>query len=195
MATHTDTREKILDTAATLLQRRGFNGFSYKDISEPLGIRNAAVHYHFPAKGDLGTRVIERTREQLREKTADFMAHGGDARVQLEGFFHFVMRDFDRGNPVCPIGATAIDLDTLPPEMQRASRLLQKETLAWMTRVMTLGREQGQLHFEGDAEDRALIVLTAVQGARQIARNGSRKLLVKIFDAIRRDVGMTPETS
>lgn len=190
MATHTDTREKILDTAATLLQQHGFNGFSYKDISEPLGIRNAAVHYHFPAKGDLGISLIERDRDLLRDKTADFMARGGDARVQLEGFFKFILYEFDGGSPICPIGATAVDFDTLPPEMQRACRLLQRETLAWMTRVMTLGREQGAMRFEGDAEDRALVVLTAVQGARQTARSGGRKLLVKIFDAIRRDLGM-----
>ena len=45
-----DTREQIVDTALQLLMQRGVNGFSYRDISEPLGIKNAAVHYHFPSK-------------------------------------------------------------------------------------------------------------------------------------------------
>ena len=51
-----NTRGAILDAAEELLQRRGYNAFSYHHIAVQLGIRNAAIHYHFPAKEDLGSR-------------------------------------------------------------------------------------------------------------------------------------------
>ena len=59
MARLSDTREQIMDRAADLLMSHGFNGFSYSDISSYLGVKNAAVHYHFPAKTDLALALID----------------------------------------------------------------------------------------------------------------------------------------
>ncbi len=55
-----DTSQRILDTAERLVQTRGFNGFSYADIATTLGVTKASLHYHFPAKAELGQRLIER---------------------------------------------------------------------------------------------------------------------------------------
>ena len=55
-----DTPKKILDLAERLVQTRGYNGFSYADIAGPLGLTKASLHYHFPAKAALGSRLIGR---------------------------------------------------------------------------------------------------------------------------------------
>ncbi|MCJ7815695.1 MAG: TetR/AcrR family transcriptional regulator, partial [Xanthomonadales bacterium] len=54
-----NTREQIIDKAFQLMLQRGMNGFSYRDISEPLGVKNAAIHYHFPNKTDLIKALID----------------------------------------------------------------------------------------------------------------------------------------
>lgn len=58
-----DTSQRILDTAERLVQTRGFNGFSYADIATTLGVTKASLHYHFPAKAELGQRLIERYKK------------------------------------------------------------------------------------------------------------------------------------
>ena len=60
------TRDQILDLAENLLLDKGFNGFSYKHIAEQLGVKNAAIHYYFPAKSDLGTALVERYRRHFQ---------------------------------------------------------------------------------------------------------------------------------
>ena len=60
-----DTRDQIMDRAAHLLMSRGFNGFSYRDISAHLGVKNAAIHYHFPAKKDLALALVDEYRKEL----------------------------------------------------------------------------------------------------------------------------------
>src|SRR3989442_14712284 len=62
-----DTREEIFNSAEELWQRRGYNGFSYHHIAVQLGIRNAAIHYHFPSKENLGVALIQRYRNRFRE--------------------------------------------------------------------------------------------------------------------------------
>ena len=73
MTSKPDTKNQILKRADKLLLERGFNGFSYKDISTPMGIKNAAIHYHFATKEDLGVALFDRYRDVLRERTTDFM--------------------------------------------------------------------------------------------------------------------------
>ena len=54
------TRSRILDVAEQLVQTRGFNGFSYADISAELGITKASLHYHFATKAEHGRTLVAR---------------------------------------------------------------------------------------------------------------------------------------
>ena len=55
----TNTKRVILDLAESLLQEKGFNGFSYAHIATELGVKNAAIHYHFPTKEALMEALAE----------------------------------------------------------------------------------------------------------------------------------------
>jgi AcrR family transcriptional regulator len=72
-----DTSEQILDIAQFLVQTRGFNAFSYADIASQLGIRNAAVHYHFRSKTDLGHALVVRYRQTFARALATIDAEVG----------------------------------------------------------------------------------------------------------------------
>jgi AcrR family transcriptional regulator len=59
-----DARTIILDVAAErLVQRRGFNGVSYADVAEEVGITKPALHYRFARKAELGAALIARCRQ------------------------------------------------------------------------------------------------------------------------------------
>ncbi len=190
MARLSDTREQIMDRAADLLMSRGFNGFSYSDISSYLGVRNAAVHYHFPAKTDLALALIDEYRKVLRRGTAEFMAYGGSALAQLEGFFAFTAQQCQLGRCICPFGAFSVDYSELPVELQKATRSFMEESMRWLTKVMEVGRQSGEFNFEGDARARALVVMSTLQGARQLARIHEVEILDQVIAQIRQDLGI-----
>ena len=60
-----DTATRILDVAEELVQRRGFNGFSYADVAAELKITTASLHYHFAGKAELGRALIDALRRAL----------------------------------------------------------------------------------------------------------------------------------
>lgn len=190
MSTRTDTREKILESADRLLRSRGFNGFSYQDISRPLGIRNAAVHYHFATKADLGVALIDQFRQLLRDRTAAFMAGKGDPVGQLEAFIAFSTAECVEEHTVCPVGALCTDFYSLPGPVREAGQRLVNELLTWMTRVCALGREQGLMHYEGDPEAKAQLVVAGLQGARQLARFRGPGAMQQVANQLRRDLGL-----
>src|SRR6267142_5023076 len=80
-----DTSEEILNAAEELLQRRGYNGFSYHHIAIQLGVRNAAVHYHFRSKEDLGVALVKRYQKRFGEWRA--AQQPLDPWAQLRAYF------------------------------------------------------------------------------------------------------------
>lgn len=192
MAEVLTTREQIIDKAFQLLLQRGLNGFSYRDISEPLGIKNAAIHYHFPNKMDLVKTLIEENQQVLRKSTSEFMAYGGSARQQLEGLFAFTLFQFSHDRPICIIGALSIDYEELPEEIKEANDRFTRDSNKWLTRVLELGRKQGEFSFQGEPWVKALSILATIQGARQMARVAKvENYLETVFSQIRLDLGIS----
>jgi len=186
-----DTREQIMDRAAHLLMSRGFNGFSYRDISSHLGVKNAAVHYHFPSKTDLAMALVDEYRQTLRSGTAEFMAYGGKALVQLEGLFAFTSKQCMAGRCICPFGAFSIDYSQLPEDIRKATAGFMDETIKWLTKVLEVGRQQEEFSFNGEARPRALSILASLQGARQMARIHGIELLDEVISQLRHELGIS----
>jgi TetR/AcrR family transcriptional repressor of nem operon len=190
MAQISNTRDQIIDKAFQLMLQRGLHGFSYRDISEPLGVKNAAIHYHFPTKMDLIKTLIDENHQLLRRSTSEFMAYGGPAMPQLEGLFAFTMNQCQCGRPVCMVGALAIDYDELNDDIKNANDRFMKDSVNWLTRVMEAGREQDEFDYNGDPMSKAVSILAMIQGARQMARVHGLDYLERIFEQVRNDLGL-----
>ncbi len=191
MATANNTREQIIDQAFQLMLQRGLNGFSYRDISGPLGVKNAAIHYHFPNKMDLIAALIDENHKVLKKATSEFMAYGGPARPQLEGLFAFTMNQIQRGRPICMVGALAIDYDDLGDDIKDANDRFMNDSIKWLSKVLETGLERKEFVFEGKAKNKALSILATIQGARQMARvHDGMDILESLFEQIRIDLGI-----
>src|SRR5947207_472625 len=110
--TRTATANRILDVAERLAQTRGFNGFSYADIAGQLGVTKASLHYHFPTKADLGTRLIQRYRDVFTTALAAIDASGVDARAKLRAYVAIYSAVLSN-NRMCLCGMLAADYATL----------------------------------------------------------------------------------
>ena len=190
MTQHSDTKSRIIDRAADLLMQRGFNGFSYRDISTHLGVKNAAIHYHFPSKADLAMALVDEYRNVLHSRTADFMANGGSANEQLEGLFMFTRHQCSLGRSICPFGAFSVDYADLPEALREKTRVFMRESTAWLTKVLKTGLAQKEISFTGDAEAKALEILASLQGARQMDRIHDVNVLDQVIGSIRTQLGM-----
>jgi TetR/AcrR family transcriptional regulator, transcriptional repressor for nem operon len=169
-----DTREAILECAEELLQRRGYSGFAYQHIAVQLGIRNAAIHYHFPAKEDLGIALIRRYRERFGVWAAA-LPSALDAWLRLQAYFatyrsYLAQRGADDDCRLCPGGALAAEFCALPEPMRLEARLLMRDMQEWLRETLDEGRRDGVLQFNGDALDKAIEIGAALQGGIQIAR-------------------------
>ena len=62
----TPTAEKVLDAAGALLQHRGYNGFSFDDVAQLVGIKKPSSYHYFATKAELACVVTKRYTHRFR---------------------------------------------------------------------------------------------------------------------------------
>ena len=166
----TDTPQRILDVAERLVQTRGYNGFSYADIAEALHVTKASLHYHFPAKADLGARLIERYERNFLAALARIDVQGKDARDKLRRYAA-IYEDVLRDNRMCLCGMLAAEFGTLPKAMREDMRHFFDENERWLIAVLQEGKRTKVLKFPGSVAEAAQTLIGALEGAMMIARS------------------------
>lgn len=181
-----DTRKKILDIGEHLLLKQGFNGFSYADIAKSMGVKNAAIHYYFPAKSDLGVAIIGRARRRFERWGAARKTALMTDWERLDDFFHIYRCCLTSSGSVCLSGALETDYATLPPDMQKETRALVSDLLMWMEQFLSEGRNKGTFAFPGTSRDQAIVILAVMQGSLQMNRAEGKSIFEAAVGQIRR---------
>jgi TetR/AcrR family transcriptional repressor of nem operon len=160
----------ILDVAERLAQRRGYNGFSYADIAQELGVTKAGLHYHFASKEELGRALIERYHATFASALEVIERRSADPARRLRQYislYDSVLRD-DR---ICLCGMLAAEYTTLPASMQEGLKRFFDLNERWLERVLQEGRRLGSLSFKETAIERARTILGTLEGAMLVARS------------------------
>jgi TetR/AcrR family transcriptional repressor of nem operon len=165
-----DTRTAILDVAQELLQTRGFNAFSIKDLAERVEIRTSSIHYHFPTKGDLCRALISRHRQRVAGVLAEVDQQLADPRKKLERFVSLFQATIEAGNRMCPFGMLAADAETLESGSCEELKESFNDLEGWLKCVLLEGRKAGVLSCAGSALHEARLILSALEGAMLVAR-------------------------
>lgn len=118
MSNLSTTSDHILASTRNLLISGGYNGFSYADISEIVGIRKASIHHHFPSKVDLVRELVKRYREDGQTSVAVLEQKVPNALDILTAYAnHWAACIEDASRPYCVCAMLASELPSLPTEV------------------------------------------------------------------------------
>lgn len=175
------TREAIILKGDHLIRDKGYNAFSFYDISKSLKIKNASIHYHFATKADLGVEVVNQhifLVEQLI-KTVE----GRVPEVKLKAFLS-IYDSTQQEERVCLVGSLATDWKTVEPKMKKQLALLANKILTWLTQILADGKREGVFMFRETARTKALMIITNMLGALQVSRLTRSKDFFAIREAV-----------
>lgn len=160
-----DTRSEIIRLANELIRSVGYNAFSYADISKQLNIKNAAIHYYFPTKSDLGIAVIKESQLLFLEK----IEHWRKLDYKQQYKKYITMHDsFIKTHWTCIVGSLAPSFDTLPENMQKELQKLVNTILNWLTDLLAKGKENGNFDFKETPKVRANMTHSALLSSLQM---------------------------
>lgn len=165
------TSDEILASARALITTGGYNGFSYANIAEVVGIRKASIHHHFPSKTDLVRTLIQRYREDAEIGVAALERNVQDPLALLKTYAgHWAKCIDDASRPFCVCALLASELPALPPEVAGEVKGFFRFLSAWLTSVMERGAETGALTLSSEPGVEAEMFMAYVHGAMLSAR-------------------------
>lgn len=181
-----DTKAKIIELTRNLVQERGYNAFSYQDLAQEMGIRKASIHYHFPAKADLGAALLADYTQRFQIWSERPGVHDGTPKEKLDGFFQIYKTMVMNCSKICPVGIFSTDFNTLPEQLQQALHDLIGIQRDWLTELVEQGQKEGAFLNDGDPKDLVSLIQAAIQGGVQITRvAGNASLFEAILSQLR----------
>lgn len=190
-----ERKQQILEHAAELVATVGFDSFSYHDLSERLGITKASLHHHFPKKEDLGLALLD-LMITMKEKERDKLMQLTDsAPERLEIYFNFY-REFCSSadcSQICPMSSLQAEINVIPQSMRDKLKILDEIETQLVTDLLNQGRASAEMHFAGEAEHQALMLISAIKGALQFSRSHGLEVVDNTIKQLKYALGLNPD--
>lgn len=162
-----DTKEVIMKVARSMVQNRGYNALSFREIAKEVGVKSASIHYHFPTKGDLGAALARRYSQDATLFLEQIEAQGGDLLHLFDQYTRIFRAALTNDNRMCLCGIMAAEYGDLPAEVRTEVDHFTEINVAWLSRILTRDNPSATVD---QVRERAMAVFAAIEGAQLVAR-------------------------
>lgn len=166
--------EEITRIAQELIQTVGYDGFSYRDVAERVGIRSATIHYYFPTKSDLALAVSSQYRTDFAQATADLTSSATDPLERLDGFVAIFQDTLEELKRVCLCAMLASEANSLSNEVRQETERFFADQEKWLAATIEEGIKSGQINEAVQPDSFAQMFLSALEGAMIMAMSMKR---------------------
>jgi AcrR family transcriptional regulator len=112
---------QIIQAAMRVMARQGYARTSLMDIAKEAGMSKGAVHYHFPSKEALVSKVLETACDAVAQRTIEVWGAGGNPfeslQKSLEELWRVRATRTDEAAIVADLLAQSLYDDTLRPKL------------------------------------------------------------------------------
>lgn len=173
-----DTKQAVLMAARSMVQARGYNSLSFRDLATAVGVKSSSIHYHFPTKGDLGAALAHQYTDEFLEYLNQVFGTSKDRRTCIKSYIDVFRATLVRENRMCLGGIMAAEYTDLAAEVQVQVHRFTQLLTDWLVKVLDL-----EPHDRDPAELRkwAMAIFAAVEGAQLVARGCDD---VQVYDNI-----------
>lgn len=163
-----NTRDRIIETGAEIIHRKGFNHTGIQEILTAAGVPKGSFYNYFRSKNDFGLQIIDYFSahfKQIASQTLEDTSISPLNRIYefLTAFMtHFQSQNYAGG---CPIGNLAQEMGDLSPEF----RIKLKDSLDMMiaaySRLLSAAQQDGKISKSLDIKDTASFIVAGWHGA------------------------------
>lgn len=175
-----ETRQAIIEKAAVIFNKNGYQRTSMSTLTRALGLTKGAIYGHFADKDALAVEAFRHSVRQVSDRVREQLLSHEGAVGKLRGFARTFLDFFDDIVRVggCPILNTAVDSDDAHPQLHEEVR---KILTSWEGRLVALvdaGKESGEIRPDADANLFAATFIALIEGGILLAKTlGDRKYL------------------
>jgi TetR/AcrR family transcriptional repressor of nem operon len=164
------TRRKIIEAAAPIFNKRGYEGSSLNDLMEATGLKKGGIYRHFSSKEELAAEAFDYTWEAAWNAR---LLHVDEKATGIERLKQLIANFIEHRSPVaggCPILNTAIDTDDGNPVLRAH---VAKALRSWVSRLQVIveqAQERGETRPGVDPKTVATLIVASLEGALMMSR-------------------------
>ncbi|WP_328403340.1 TetR/AcrR family transcriptional regulator [Nocardia sp. NBC_00403] len=163
-----DTRQRVLDMAAGLFQRQGYNATGLNQVLAQSGAPKGSLYFHFPGgKEQLASEAVSLAGDRLGEDLRAVLASAPDVRTAIIQMCDLLARNLEDSGfrEGCPVATVALEAASDSAQIRTACDSVYTR---WLDGLAGYLRSQS---VSSSAADRlAALILSSLQGALLIAR-------------------------
>jgi TetR/AcrR family transcriptional repressor of nem operon len=163
-----NTRDRIIETGATIIRRKGFNHTGIQEILTAAGVPKGSFYNYFNSKNDFGLAIVDYFIEHFRQiagKKLEDTAISPLNRIYqcLTAFMeHFESLNYAGG---CPIGNLAQEMGDLDPEFRAKLKASIDMMIDAYSQVLAAAQQDGKISKNLDIKDTASFIVAGWHGA------------------------------
>ena len=168
------TRQRVVEAAAPVFNRRGYWGSSLRDLMDATGLEKGGIYNHFRSKDELAAAAfehnVERVASMIRAALAGRRHAGERLRAVLDVYREFAASPLPGG---CPILNAAVETDDTHPELRSLVRsAMERLRVETVERIVVRGVERGELALPAGVTPSsvATVFVSTIEGALMLGQ-------------------------
>ena len=166
------TRQHIIQQAATLFNQRGYIGSSISDVMQCTGLQKGGIYRHFQSKEQLALAAFDYAQQQNTSQLLAAVAAETDAVQKLLAFIS-AFHTLTLHPPVpggCPVLNTIVDSDDGDPALRERVVAVVSGWEQLIERIVADGVARGSLRRDIDPQAVATVLIASLEGGILLAR-------------------------
>lgn len=168
-----ETRNKIIQAASDEIYRNGFQATTISEIIELADVSKGCFYHHFPTKQVLGYTVLEECFLKNALERWQPALDQEDALSAIIKMFSAMVASVDAEQIKlgCPINNLAQEMSPVDEGFRKRIQTIYQTWQQEMTTSLMKCQKQGFMTKNACAEDVAMLIIAAFQGATGVAKN------------------------
>lgn len=165
------TKQMIIETAATIFNKKGVAGTSIDDVLHATKVAKGCLYGHFENKDALAHATVDHLMEKIAKRAGSLIEGQDKAKDKLFAFMELYKNPLqsyiDGGCPILNFGVESDDTDSVIKKKVRSVIAMTNNVL---TDIIQNGIDKGELSPLMDAKEFPIKMLATMEGGMLISR-------------------------
>ncbi len=163
-----NTRDRIIETGAEIIHRKGFNHTGIQEILTVAGVPKGSFYNYFKSKNDFGLHIIDYFSAHFMQIASEILEDTSISPLnRIYEFLSAFMKHFESQNYAggCPIGNLAQEMGDLDPAFRKKLNESVELMIDAYCRLLSAAQKDGKISKYLDIKDTASFIVASWHGA------------------------------
>ena len=159
-----ETRQRILERAAPLLNRHGFQSAPVSEIMRVTGLQKGGLYNHFESKEELALAAFDLLMERINRKVLDVHRSHESPLAQLIAHVQLISAGGTETEGGCPMANSMVESDDANPALRARVAKVLEQWRGLLTHTVAKGIVAGEIRADVNPDEVATRIICGLEG-------------------------------